>query len=109
MFPGETAARTATIAKVMADAGLRQNGRWKRGSVDNPESGISKAARNEMTRAGLILDYLSDLVDEVIAATALADLATKSRSDHAAAAGDGPPGGQPSMAHRSTTRTPACR
>ena len=54
----------------MADAGLRSNGRWKRGSVDICGSANTGAVRTDMARsfrragmtAGLILDYLSDVV-----------------------------------------------
>ena len=50
-------------AKVMADAGLRQNGRWKYGSRSELHRSVqSRSAQNAISRAGLILDYLSDVV-----------------------------------------------
>lgn len=61
--PGQ---RAMWRAAVMAEAGLRSGGRWKRGSVDNPESGISKAGQNALTQAGLILDHRPDLAEKVI-------------------------------------------
>ena len=72
LSPGQ---RAMWRAKVMADAGLRSNGRWKRGSVDICGSANTGAVRTDMARsfrragmtAGLILDYLSDVVDDVIA------------------------------------------
>ena len=75
LSPGQ---RAMWRAKVMADAGLRSNGRWKRGSVDICGSANTGAVRTDMARsfrragmtAGLILDYLSDVVDDVIAGTA---------------------------------------
>lgn len=38
-------ARTMSTALVLAADGRRENGRWKRGSVVNPESGINTAGR----------------------------------------------------------------
>ena len=37
----------------------------KRGTVDNPKSGINKSARNAMAKSGLVLDYAPDLADAV--------------------------------------------
>lgn len=70
LSPGQ---RAMWRAKVMADAGLRQNGRWKYGSVEFCGSAKSSAVRTDMARAGLILDYLSDVVDDVIAGTVALD------------------------------------
>lgn len=54
-----TGARAMAVAQMLADAGLRANGRWKRGSVPepsaSPESG-SKAWANAMQSAGQVID-----------------------------------------------------
>lgn len=50
------------IALVLANSGKRENGRWKGGSVVNPESGISgKAWQSHMAMAGVILDHVPEL------------------------------------------------
>ena len=57
----------STALSLHAD-GLRGDGRWKRGSVVNPESGIteSKTWQNLMLSAGRVLDELPELAQAVI-------------------------------------------
>lgn len=65
--------RAMADAVVLQKDGRRVEGRWTRGSVvnpeiANPEFGISesKTWQNEMSRAGIILDYTPELADDVI-------------------------------------------
>lgn len=64
-----TGARAMATALVLAADGKREGGRWKRGSVVNPESGISegKTWQNLLINAGLILDHAPDLAPAVVA------------------------------------------
>ena len=66
-------ARAAWRAKVMAAAGYRVNGRWKRDSVAIHGSVNTATVRNDISRAGVVLDYRPDLLDEVIAGTVALD------------------------------------
>lgn len=60
-------------ARAMQDAvglqreGKRRNGRWKRGSVRNPESGITptKTEQNALDKAGFVLDWCPNLAPQV--------------------------------------------
>ena len=52
-------------AKTLALSGQRPNGRWKRGTVDNPKSGINKTVRNAISKSGFVLDHAPDLADAV--------------------------------------------
>jgi hypothetical protein len=68
LTPGQ---RAMAAAVVLQAAGRRVEGRWVRGSVVNPSSGISgindsKTWQNAMSRAGIILDYAPEMVDAVI-------------------------------------------
>ena len=62
-------------ALVLADDGRRENGRWKRGSVDIQESLNSGQWRNLISQAGTILDYRPDLAADVIAGETALDAA----------------------------------
>ena len=58
------------VAFAMADAGLRENHRWKRNSVpDAPDNGRSPNStwQDSLKRCGLVLDWRSDLAAEVLA------------------------------------------
>lgn len=57
-------ARAAWRAKVMAAAGYRVNGRWKYGKVEFHGSVKLATARNDISRAGVVLDYLPHLLDD---------------------------------------------
>lgn len=48
-------------ALVLAKDGRRENGRWKRGSVAIGESPNSETWRDALKRAGVVLDFKSDL------------------------------------------------
>lgn len=63
-----TGARAMAVAQMLADAGLRANGRWKRGSV--PESANGESANSwlhRMKEAGQVIDAAPDLAVQVIA------------------------------------------
>lgn len=68
-----------STALVLADDGKRDSGRWKRGSVANPDSGIipGKTWQNQMNMAGVILDHASDLADSVVDGDLALDAAHK--------------------------------
>jgi len=66
----------AATAKTLAVAGQRGAGRWKRGTVGNPEFGnTSKTARNSISQAGTVLDHAPDLLDAVISGASSLDAA----------------------------------
>ena len=60
-----TGARAMATALVLAADGRRENGRWRRGSVDNGP-GSDSAWAKAVQRAGVILDYAPDAADDVI-------------------------------------------
>ncbi len=64
LSPGQRAMATA---KVLQAAGRRVEGRWVRGSVVNTEFGTTESQtwKNNMARAGTILDHAPELVDGV--------------------------------------------
>jgi hypothetical protein len=67
LTPGQKA---MSAARVLHADGCRDNGRWVRGSVvnpDNPTSGIteSKTWQNDLSRAGTIIDYAPELAADV--------------------------------------------
>jgi hypothetical protein len=60
-----TGARAMATAKVLAAAGARENGRWKRGTVDNGPGSDSEWPK-AMQRAGTVLDTAPELADAVV-------------------------------------------
>lgn len=78
-----TGSRAMSTALSLQADGLRSNGRWKRGSVVNPESGISesKTWQNVMLCAGLVLDELPELAEFVVDGTIALDDAYKQARD----------------------------
>lgn len=75
-----TGARAMATALVLAADGRRENGRWKRGSVVNPETGINdgKTWQNLLNQAGIVLDFKPDLAPDVVSgATTLNDAFTQ--------------------------------
>lgn len=66
----------------MGAAGYRRNGRWKYGSVEFHGSVKSRTSQNDLSRAGVVLDYLPELLDEIIAGNvALDDAHRQAKSD----------------------------
>lgn len=64
-----------STALVLVDAGRRENGRWKRGSVgDNPEIRNS-AWKDLMLKAGAIVDFADDLAGVVVSGDTALDAA----------------------------------
>lgn len=51
-----------STALVLAEDGRRQDGRWRRGSVVNPESGTNegKTWQNFLNQCGVVLDFTPD-------------------------------------------------
>lgn len=72
-----TGQRAMAVAIELAEKGMRQNGRWRRGSVPEPDSTESRNTwKDAMMRAGVILDWLPDKhVDEVLAGAVALDVA----------------------------------
>lgn len=62
-----TGARAMATALVLAEDGRRNNGRWKRGSVDIGESPNSSTWQDALKRAGVILDFAPELAADVVA------------------------------------------
>lgn len=86
MKPGALAMATALV---LAEAkGARENRRWKRGSVNNPDSVINNRTwQNLMVQAGVILNTKPALAVEVVAGTLAIDAAykgAKEERDHQA-------------------------
>lgn len=70
-----TGARAMATALVLEADGRRENGRWKRGSVDiSTDRNSDSGWRQALHRAGVILDFKPDLAADVIAERT--DLAT---------------------------------
>lgn len=63
-----TGARAMAVALTLDTAGLRENGRWKKGviTVTNSENSQSSAWPKAMADAGAILDHAPDLADAVV-------------------------------------------
>ena len=79
-----TGSRAMSTALSLVKDGKRKNGRWKRGSVDisiNRNSDNGQPWREAMTRAGLVLDELPELAQQVVDnAIALADAYKKAQA-----------------------------
>lgn len=61
-----TGARAMSTALVLSADGRRENGRWKRGSVDIGESHNISTWQDALKRCGVILDFKPDLSAKVI-------------------------------------------
>lgn len=66
--------RAMSTALSMVEDDLRNNGRWKYGSLKLSESGQSDF-RKRVNEAGLILDYAADLADDVVSGKIALDAA----------------------------------
>lgn len=60
-----TGARAMSTALVLESAGRRENGRWKRGSVDI-SAGTNSSWRDRIAEAGTVLDWIPDVAERVI-------------------------------------------
>lgn len=68
--------RAMSTALSLIEDDLRENGRWKYGSIENPGSGESgKNWKERLREAGLILDYAADLADDVVSGKIALDAA----------------------------------
>ena len=76
-----TGSRAMSTALSLQADGLRKDGRWRRGSLENmPESGHTKF-RNRLQEAGRVLDELPELAQQVVDNTiALADAYKKAQA-----------------------------
>jgi len=72
-----TGARAMATALVLAADGRRNDGRWKRGSVDIGESPNIETWRDSLKRCGVILDHAPDLAEPVVSGTLPLDAAYK--------------------------------
>lgn len=61
-----TGARAMSTALVLDADGRRENGRWKRGSLDGNQESLNTDWRNKVTHAGVVLDHAPALAQEVI-------------------------------------------
>lgn len=63
-----TGARAMATALVLEADGRRKDGRWRRGSVVNPEVGTNdgKTWQNLLNQCGVVLDYARDLAADVV-------------------------------------------
>lgn len=66
-----------STALVLVDAGRRENGRWKRGSIDIGESSNISAWRKAMDQAGKVLDHAADLAEAVVSGGMALDAALR--------------------------------
>ncbi|WP_018024329.1 ParB N-terminal domain-containing protein [Corynebacterium ulceribovis] len=71
-----TGSRAMSTALSLASDGYRENGRWKRGSLDNGGSAISGWS-HRMKEAGLIIDELPELAEDVVSGDISLDEAFK--------------------------------
>jgi ParB-like chromosome segregation protein Spo0J len=79
-----TGQRAMAVAVDLCDKGMRVDGRWKRGSVPGAEDmrEVSHNAwRKAMESAGIILDWLPDLADQVLAGNLALDAAYTKAKD----------------------------
>ncbi len=70
-----TGARAMSTALVLVADGRRENGRWRRGSVDIGESPNISTWQDALKRCGVILDFKPDLADAVINGSVALDAA----------------------------------
>jgi hypothetical protein len=72
------------VAIGLVEAGLRRNGRFRRGSVPAPPPALTRASwRNKVALAGFVLDHAPALGDRVLAGELGLDTAHKLASDRA--------------------------
>lgn len=71
-----TGSRAMSTALSLQADGLRGNGRWKRGSLDNQES-LNSDWKNKLTQSGHVLDELPELAEFVVDGTIALDDAYK--------------------------------
>ena len=64
-----------STALSMARDNLRADGRWKRGSIDIGESSNISTWRSNLNWAGVVLDWMPDVADQVVAGTMALDAA----------------------------------
>jgi hypothetical protein len=64
-----------STALVLSDAGMRENGRWERGSVGDIPEIRNSAWRDLILKAGAILDHAPDLAEQAVAGTLALDAA----------------------------------
>lgn len=74
-----TGQQAMSTALVLADAGKRENGRWKRGALPTADTGKSSDSEwhRALTKAGQVLDYAPDLAPLVVAGGLALDAAFK--------------------------------
>ncbi len=68
-----------STALVLADAGKRENGRWKRNALTSisEDSRLSSAWKKSLEQAGQVLDHAPDLANAVVNADMALDAAFK--------------------------------
>lgn len=70
-----TGARAMATALVLADDGRRNNGRWKRGSVDIGESSNISTWQANLKWCGIVIDHAPDLATDVVSGDLALDAA----------------------------------
>lgn len=75
-----TGARAMSTAMVLAADGRRENGRWKRDTL-NQISDLSDGYRVALNNAGIILDFAPDLAEQVITGEVALDAAYRRACD----------------------------
>lgn len=71
-----TGQQAMSTALVLVDAGKRENGRWKRGSLDiKDDRPLSDGWAKFMMRAGVVLDHAADLAEQVVSGDLAIDAA----------------------------------
>lgn len=76
-----TGARAMIVAQMMVKDGRRKDGKWTQGSLSSEKSQNSKTMQTYMTRAGVILDWIPESAESVIAGTLNIDLAYQQAKD----------------------------
>lgn len=77
-----TGQRAMATAIGLVDAGLRENGRFKRGTVPGDNGGSSVTAWSKsVQQAGVVLDHAPDLADRVLSGELALDAAHKQADD----------------------------
>lgn len=72
-----TGQRAMAVAVELREKGLRQNGRWKRGSVPDAPDNIGSDINwvNRVANAGIVLDWLPEMANRVMAGETALDAA----------------------------------
>jgi hypothetical protein len=76
-----TGQKAMAVAIGLMDAGMRGNGRWKRGSVPTGARSSAHAWAQQVSAAGVILDHVPELADSVLDGAAALDAAWKQAVD----------------------------